>query len=67
MMAAVLLTACGNNAGNGTTASTDAAPAEAKAGAQVNIRYIDEDSITANYNLAKDFREASIRAFSKRH
>ena len=65
MMAAVLFTACGNNAGNGNTASADAAPAEAKAGAQVNIRYIDEDSITANYNLAKDFREASIRAFTK--
>ncbi len=65
MMAAVLFTACGNNVGNGNTASADAAPAEAKAGAQVNIRYIDEDSITANYNLAKDFREASIRAFSK--
>ena len=63
MMAAVLFTACGNNAGNGNTVSADAAPAEAKAGAQVNIRYIDEDSITANYNLAKDSQiEEKMRA-----
>lgn len=31
----------------------------------VNIRYIDEDSVSAHYNLAKDFKEASIRAFSR--
>lgn len=30
-----------------------------------NIRYIDLDSISANYNLAKDFRENSLRAVSK--
>ncbi len=31
----------------------------------INIRYIDEDSLSAHYNLAKDFKEASIRAYSK--
>lgn len=31
----------------------------------INIRYIDGDSVTAHYNLAKDFREASIRTMSK--
>ena len=30
-----------------------------------NIRYIDGDSVSSQYNLAKDFKEASIRAFSK--
>lgn len=35
------------------------------AGSTMNIRYIDADSITANYNLAKDFQEVSLRAFSK--
>ncbi len=32
---------------------------------QVNIRFIDEDSISANYNLAKDFKEQAIREYSK--
>ena len=31
----------------------------------VNIRYIDEDSVSMHYNLAKDLKEASIRAYSK--
>ncbi|MEE0975373.1 MAG: OmpH family outer membrane protein, partial [Muribaculaceae bacterium] len=31
----------------------------------INIRYIDGDSIAASYNLAKDFKEASIRTMSK--
>lgn len=65
MMAAVLFTACGNKTESGSAVSNNAPAAEAKTEINVNIRYIDEDSITANYNLAKDFREASIRAFSK--
>lgn len=35
------------------------------AGGSINIRYIDGDSIAASYNLAKDFKEASIRTMSK--
>lgn len=31
----------------------------------LNIRYIDGDSIAAHYNLAKDFKEMSIRTYSK--
>ena len=31
----------------------------------LNIRYIDGDSIAAHYNLAKDFKEAQLRSFSK--
>lgn len=31
----------------------------------INIRYINEDTISANYNLAKDFKEQAIREYSK--
>jgi len=30
-----------------------------------NIRYIDGDTVSAHYNLAKDFQEASLRAMSR--
>lgn len=54
--------------GNGNTASTPAANVSSDpqaATASINIRYIDADSISAHYNLAKDLKEISIRAFSK--
>lgn len=46
------------------------APASASAGTDkpavsLNIRYIDADSIATHYNLAKDFKEAQLRSFSK--
>lgn len=43
----------------------DSSKTETVATPTINIRYIDEDSVSANYNLAKDFKEASIRAFSR--
>lgn len=61
---AAIAVSCGNSdaakntVADSTGVATDATPA-------VNIRYIDEDSISANYNLAKDFKEASIAAFSR--
>ncbi len=33
--------------------------------ATLNIRYVDMDSINANYNLAKDFQELYLRSLSK--
>ena len=33
--------------------------------AQLNIRYVDMDSIAANYNLARDLQEAQLRAYSR--
>lgn len=39
--------------------------ADAPATASLNIRYINEDSILSNYNLAKDVQEATLRAYSK--
>jgi outer membrane protein len=64
MMAFVAVSCSSNNdAANSASSSTSAASAD-KAGL-VNIRYIDADSIAAHYNLAKDFKEAQLRSFSK--
>ena len=64
-----ILLAFGSCAGNSTAetveAASDSVAATDSKAATINIRYIDEDSIMANYNLAKDFKEASKRAFSK--
>lgn len=35
------------------------------ASAQLNIRYVDMDSIAARYNLARDLQEAQLRAYSR--
>lgn len=47
------------NQAAGVADTTQAAPSS------LNIRYIDGDSIAAHYNLAKDFKEMSIRTYSK--
>ena len=47
-------TACNEKQDNSAAKSTVAAGG-------MNIRYVDEDSIMANYNLAKDFNEAMLR------
>ena len=60
--------ACSNSESSKQDAPAATAKTEAKAeGAPttLNIRYIDEDSLSAHYNLAKDFKEASIRAFCR--
>lgn len=59
-------TACsggGNN--NAETPAKSATTVKADSLSLPNIRYIDGDSVSSQYNLAKDFKEASIRAFSK--
>lgn len=63
LMMAFVTISCSNN-----DASSSAAPSKetnAEKTVSVNIRYIDADSIAAHYNLAKDFKEAQIRSFSK--
>ncbi|MDE6114937.1 OmpH family outer membrane protein [Barnesiella sp. WM24] len=63
LMMAFVAISCTNN-----DASSSAAPAKESTADKVtsiNIRYIDADSIAAHYNLAKDFKEAQIRSFSK--
>lgn len=63
MILAASLASCNGNSQTpavaGIVAESVAAPSS------LNIRYIDGDSIAANYNLAKDFQEVSLRAFSK--
>lgn len=54
-----------NTAADKTVASTDSTKSTSAIAPSINIRFIDEDSVSANYNLAKDFKEASIRAFSR--
>lgn len=50
---------------NNAAATNDSSESQTVATPSINIRYIDEDSVSANYNLAKDFKESSIRAFSR--
>jgi len=67
ILASCALVSCGANeekAENSTPAAE--APAGKSAEAQtLKIRYIDGDSITANYNFAKDLKESAVRAYSK--
>lgn len=67
-LAAMTMTACGDN--NGKKSDTDASPVEKTSDTEststvLNIRYIDSDSLLANYNLAKDLQEATMRAVSR--
>lgn len=63
LMMALVATACTNNDASSTAAPSKESTSEKTI--SVNIRYIDADSIAAHYNLAKDFKEAQIRSFSK--
>ena len=62
-LAAGLVSCDGNKATTASTPVTDAATSNAPA--TINIRYIDSDSIATRYNLAKDFQEVTLRAYSK--
>jgi Outer membrane protein len=53
-----------NDADKNDTAKAPAAKA-ADGKSLPNIRYIDGDTVSAHYNLAKDFQEASLRAMSR--
>ncbi len=49
-----------------TNTPAAAATEEKTAETQIlKIRYIDGDSVTANYNFAKDLKESAVRAYSK--
>lgn len=63
LLSAVIAGACSSNV---DSKPANDAPAEQSAVANtLNIRYIDADSLTTHYNLAKDFKEISIRTISK--
>lgn len=57
---AALMSSCNND--SKTPAS---APATEASAAGLNIRFIDLDSISANYQLVKDYNEVSLRTMSK--
>lgn len=60
-MSAVMLSSCSKNANESNTVANE----QKESVATLNIRYIDADSITMHYNLAKDFRDAQLRQASK--
>lgn len=60
---AITIASCGGNQSNNAAAVAN--NDSTAMSSTINIRYIDSDSVTANYNLAKDFREASLRTMSK--
>lgn len=60
-MSAVMLSSCSKNADETNTVTDE----QKESVATLNIRYIDADSITMHYNLAKDFRDAQLRQASK--
>lgn len=66
LLVVLMAALCGcSSKDEGNAAAPQATPRQKAAAASLNIRYIDGDSVTAHYNLAKDFKEASLRAFSK--
>lgn len=65
LCATVAIASCGNNSGNNSPVAVKNDSTAINAGVSLNIRYIDGDSVTANYNLAKDFREVSLRSMTK--
>ena len=65
LLLGIAAASCSNgNSGAGTAPAADANNV-ASASATLNIRYIDLDPVGTHYNLAKDFREMTLRAVSK--
>lgn len=64
-MLTTALTGCSGAADKTATNDKTVASDSTKGGVTLNIRYIDADSVSANYNLAKDFKEAALRTYSK--
>ena len=60
-MALTLTVAACNQQEQKSNKKQDVKVEPAKAGQHVEIRYIDEDSVLKNYNLAKDFQEMATR------
>ncbi|MCM1348407.1 MAG: OmpH family outer membrane protein [Firmicutes bacterium] len=68
ILASASVMSCAGNqteADNEKTAQTAAPEKKAEEPQILKIRYIDGDSITANYNFAKDLKESAVRAYSK--
>lgn len=59
MLFGASLISCSNNGG------TASAPAQSGESVALNIRYIDLDSLQANYNLVKDYTEVNLQTMTK--
>lgn len=60
-VAAALMLAASCSNGNGGSAATTASPADTSTNGQMVVRYIDGDSLMANYVLAREINEAMLR------
>lgn len=68
LLVAAFCSSCGDQKNSTEVASTPAtstSEAVASAPQQVNIRYVDGDSIMSQYNLAKDVQEVMLKAHSR--
>lgn len=78
LMAAATIVSCSGKSADGadgakktdagkpaTTAKTTSAVDTTGIDHPIEIRYVSEEELMNNYNLAKDFKESSIRAYSK--
>lgn len=64
LAASVATVSCSNDKASTTVTPAPVADStDSKPG--INIRYIDGDSISAHYNLAKDYQDVQLRAFNK--
>lgn len=57
--------ACGSSETSAPQANDSTATTKTEAKATINIRYIDADSVSANYNLAKEFQEQALQSLNK--
>lgn len=64
LASSMVIASCSGNKTDNSAAPVAAADSASTA-TGVNFRYIDGDSLTSKYNLAKDFNEAYIRSLSK--
>lgn len=67
ILASASFASCAGNEEKAETGKNEQTKPTEKAEEQqaLKIRYIDGDSITANYNFAKDLKESAVRAYSK--
>lgn len=65
VIALASMTSCSSSEEKKADDSAKATTEAAKPAALPNIRYIDGDSVTANYNYAKDLKELAVKAYSK--
>lgn len=59
------MSACGSSETSDAKTNDSTATAKTEAKALINIRYIDADSVSANYTLAKEFQQQALQSLNK--